>query len=397
MEGKTALKRLKPFETIMKSIILLNFCKGVYGGIESFLLNAFYCLDKEKYDVTFLTCGRSTYDMFREDIISQHGHIDEIPIFPGNYNNKLRLFKALRVYFREKKPDIVHVNSGTLSYHMIAAKAAKLENINRIILHSHNFLPNPNGIRELLKSWMKKQLWKNGDSFLACSMGAAFWMFPKEKVEQGKVIVIPNGIDTERFKFSKEKRDAFRKSIGVTDELLIGNIGRFQGQKNHVFMIEIMEEVVKNNPSAKLILVGEGDLKKDIIEIVNKKNLSNNVVFLGERKDVDAFLSAIDIFIFPSIYEGFGIATIEAQAAGAKVIISNNVPKETNVTGEAIYLPIVPENAAKLWEIEINNSKRNENRYVASKIVYEAGYDVHLCYRKMISIYDEESSDVNNK
>ena len=268
---------------IMKSIILLNFCNGMYGGIESFLLNAFYCLDKEKYDVTFLTCGRSTYDMFRDDIIANHGHVEEIPILANDYRKKIRIFYELRKYFRNKRPDIVHVNSGTLSLQFIASKAAKLENVNRVLLHSHNFRPNQTGIKESLKDIFKKLLIKNGDSFLACSTGAALWMFPKKMVEDGKIIIIPNGIDTKKFLFSNEKRLYFRRSLNLNDELVIGNIGRFQCQKNHQFMITIMEEVVERNPTAQLLLVGEGQMKEAIKRLVKERKLQENVIFLGEK------------------------------------------------------------------------------------------------------------------
>ena len=379
----------------MKKIILLNFCNGVYGGIESFLLNAFYCVDKDKYDVTFLTCGRSTYDMFRDDIISNRGHVQEIPILANNYINKYRVFVELRKYFREKKPDIVHVNSGTLSLQYIAAKAAKLEKVNRVILHSHNFRPNQTGIKERIKEPFKKLLIKNGDSFLACSTGAALWMFPKEMVDNGSVIVIPNGVDTKKFLYSKEKRLQFRKSLNLRDELLIGNIGRFQGQKNHPFMIEIMEKVVEKNSSAKL-LVGEGYLKEDIQRMVNERGLQKSVLFLGERKDMDAFLSAIDVFIFPSIYEGFGIAAVEAEAAGAKVILSDVIPKETNVSGSAVYLPIKGNNVAEKWSEEICKGDVTRDRITENRKVYDAGFDVHLSYKKMIDIYGEDSRDVNH-
>ena len=381
----------------MRSIVLLNFCNGMYGGIESFLLNAFYCLDKNEYDVTFLTCGRSTYDMFRDDITDNSGHVEEIPILANGYKNKTRIFNELRKYFRDKKPDIVHVNSGTLSLQYLASKAAKLENVNRIILHSHNFRPNQTGIKEHIKEPIKKLLIKNGDSLLACSTGAALWMFPKETVDSGRVIIIPNGVDTKRFLYSDDKRRQFRNSLNLGDELLIGNIGRFQGQKNHPFMIEIMEKVMRKNPSAKLLLVGEGYLKEEIKKIVREKDLQENILFLGERKDMDAFLSALDVFILPSLYEGLPIASVEAQASGVRTLLSDTITKEANVSRSAIYLPITGDEAVEKWVEEVCKKDVVLDRVAENKKVYDAGFDVHLCYKKMIDIYGEESLNDNNK
>jgi len=380
----------------MKKIILLNFCNGLYGGIESFLLNAFYCLDKNKYDVTFLTCGKSTYEMFREDIESKGGHVEEIPILAKDYNSKRALYGALKLYFKNSKPDIVHINSGTLSLHLLASKAAKKEKVPKVILHSHNFLPNKTGVKEKIKGILKKQLIRNADSFLACSTGAAKWIYPQELIDEKKVIIIPNGVDTAKFLYDSKKRDAFRKEFNINNELLIGNIGRFQGQKNHVFMIEIMKEVVKINPNAKLMFAGEGILKNDIIEMTDSYGLNNNIVFLGERKDMDAFLSAIDVFILPSLYEGLPIAAIEAQASGAKVLLSEKITKETNVTGDAKYLSIDRDVDAKNWADEICSGISDIDRKQENKKVYDAGFDVHTCYKKMIDIYEEVFRNADN-
>lgn len=379
----------------MKSIVLLNFCDGLYGGIESFLLNAFYCIDRTQFDITFLTCGRSTYDMFRDDITEKGGHVEEIPVMPDSIINKILIFKKLRKYFRESNPDIVHINSGTLSLQFIASFAAKIEGVDKVILHSHNFRPNQKGIKEKIKEPFKRILVKNANVYLACSKGAALWMFPKKMIEN--VVVIPNGIDTKKFLYNNEKRFRFRKALNVGDELLIGNIGRFEEQKNHIFMLEIIANVVNRNPLAKLLLVGEGPQKNDIQLLVKNKGLSQNVLFLGERKDMDVFLSAIDVFILPSKYEGFGIAAVEAEAAGAKVLLSNVIPKETNVSGSAVYLPIEGENAADIWCDEILKENSTINRMSENNKVYNAGFDIHICYEKMINIYREASLNVNHK
>lgn len=375
----------------MKSIILLNFCDGMYGGIESFLLNAFYSLDKSKFDVTFLTCGRTTYDMFKDDILLNGGHIDEISILPCGIKNKVSLFFRLKEYYINYQPDIVHINSGTLSLQLLASKAAKSAGVRTVILHSHNYLPNQTRLKEITKSFLKKVLRRYGDYFFACSKGAAQWMFPNEILDKGTALIIPNGIDTKKFLYDENKRNAFRKELGITDdELVIGNIGRFQGQKNHVFMIRIMLEVIKRKPDAKLLLLGEGILKGEIQKLVIDYSLQKNVFFLGERKDTDFFLSALDVFVFPSIYEGFGIAAIEAQAAGNRVIASNAVPSETNVTGNVVYLPINDSKDVVKWAEEICDTTRIVDRELENKKIYNAGYDVRSCYNKIIDIYSKE-------
>ena len=372
-------------------IILINSCKGLYGGIESFLLNVFYDLDPNKYDVTFLTCGESTYGMFLNEITSRGGHVDEIPVYANNIVKQVVLYNKLRRYFAKTKPDIVHINSGGLSFHYVAGKAAKRAHVKEIILHSHNFLPTNNRLKERLKRPFKSVIAKLGTRFLACSRGAAEWIFPKCIIENGKVEIIPNGIDTERFKYNSEKRRMIRDELGIKEELVIGNIGRFQLQKNHEFMIRTMSIVVKNDSDAKLLLAGDGELREHIEQMTQEYELEDNIVFLGERKDMDAFLSSIDVFILPSFHEGLPIAAVEAQTSGAKVLLADTITKETNVSGNAVFLPIISGTSEKTWAKCILSSRDKTDvqyRLQAKELVAKAGYDVKVCSTRMNQIYE---------
>lgn len=374
-----------------RRIVLINFCNGLFGGIESFLINIFRGLDKDEYEAHFLTCGETTYSMYRDDIESCGGFVEEIPINANTILKRLKLYKELLIYFRKSTPDIVHINSGGLSYHFIAGLAASRCGIKQIILHSHNFIPLKSGINYFLKKPIKKQIVKYGTHFLACSLGAAYWIFPKEIVEHGDVEIIPNGIDASYFRFDDNKRKSFRKELGITDELILGHIGRFQTQKNHEFLINVMRIVLTNIPNAKLLLVGEGELKEHIKGLIQEYGMDEHVIFLGERKDLDFFYSAIDIFLLPSLFEGFGIVAIEAQASGAKTILSSRVPKETNVTGEAVYLSIENQ-TERLWAQEIAlNASSNKDVVWARKDewhkVIKAGYDINELIDRMRKVY----------
>lgn len=383
---------MEDFTEMKKRIVLINSCKGLYGGVESFLLNVFYHIDIARYDVRFLTCGQSTYKMFETDIIDRGGKIDEIPIYADSLKNQIKLYNSLRMYFRKINPDIVHINSGGLSFHYIASKAARKEGIGNVILHSHNFIPGKRGIKEVAKEPIKNIVSHYGNRYLACSAGAARWIFPEKLCENKGVEIIPNGIDTKRFAYNMDKRIAFRKEFGLDNNLVIGNIGRFQAQKNHEFIIKIMKEVSTIVPDAKLLLAGEGELKNKIISMVQDFGLAGNVIFLGERKDMDAFLSAIDVFILPSLHEGLPIAAIEAQTAGARVLLSETITKETNITGNVVFLPILNDSDEKLWarkiceSIDADTSRRKEYQ----KIVFNYGYDVEVCTKRMNQIYEGE-------
>ena len=371
-----------------KKILMVNSCLGLYGGVESFLLNIFRYLDKDEFSVTLLTCGISTYDMFRDEIIASGGKIDIIPIYPNTLKKQMRLYQELRRYYEFEKPDIVHINSGGLSFHLIAGKAARTAGISHIILHSHNFVPGENSAKRTIKRILKKSIPKLGNTYLACSTGAAKWIFPEKLVDRGLVEIIPNGIDTRKFAYDKNKRNSFRTELGLEKELVIGNIGRFQPQKNHRFVIRILKEVVKILPDAKLLLAGKGELQSEIEQYVDSLKLRENIIFLGERKDMECLLSAIDIFILPSLHEGLPIAAIEAQAAGAVVILANTISTETNVTGKALYLPIQDNQDEKLWAKKICESYEYD-RCVYAKEVANAGYDIENYCNRMEHIYRE--------
>lgn len=375
---------------VRKKLILVNSCNGLYGGIESFLLNIFYSLDLDEYDVTFLTCGKSTYDMFKEDIIEKGGHVEEIPIYASSVKKQFQLYYQLRKYCKQKKPDIIHINSGGLSFHYLASCAAKKENVKSIILHSHNYIPQEFKYREKMKSIIKSKLVCNGTRFLACSKGAAKWIFPLSAIKKNDVEIIPNGIDTRKFSYDFEKRRKFRSELGLTDEFVIGNIGRFQPQKNHSFIIRIMKEIVKKKPDTKLLLAGDGELINEVKKSVLIANLEKNIIFLGERKDMDSFLSAIDVFILPSLHEGFPISAIEAQASGVRVVLSDTITTEINITGEVIFLPISDYEAEKKWANTICSETIQIDRKNQSNIVKKAGYDVTSYCNRMKQIYSGE-------
>lgn len=370
-----------------KRVILLNSCDGLYGGVESFLLNVFRYLDKSDFEVIFLTCGKSTYNMFKNEIYSSGGQIDTIPIYPNNFKNQFLAYRQLKNYLEKTKPDIIHINSGALSFQLLASLAAKQVGIKVRILHSHNFIPNPQGIKKLYRNILKRVLRFTGTKYLACSSGAANWMFSKKLIKSNQVQIIPNGINTRDFLYSEELRLKFRKEFDIgEDAYVIGHIGRFQKQKNHKFLIDIFNELQKIVPEAFLMLAGEGELKNEIIDYVKQLRIESKVIFLGERKDMGALLSAADAFVLPSLHEGLPISALEAQASGVNVFLADTITSETDITGIVTYLSI---NNIDVWVTELSKCKINRNRVEWCQKVLDAGYDKQTSGVKMQQLFSE--------
>ena len=168
--------------------------------------------------------------------------------------------------------------------------------------------------------------------YMCCSELAGRWLFGDKAYDSGKVYLLNNAIDLDKFKYNKSLRKEKRKELGISDDtLVIGHIGRFVAQKNHTFLIDIFNELHKKNPSSLLLLVGQGPLMEEIKNKVKELKLNDSVRFLGQRNDVNELYQAFDVFCLPSLYEGLPVVGVEAQASGLLCILSNAMTKETKV------------------------------------------------------------------
>jgi glycosyltransferase involved in cell wall biosynthesis len=175
---------------------------------------------------------------------------------------------------------------------------------------------------------------------LACSEYAGRWQFGKG----GKFTVIKNSIDTSVYRFSHDTRERVRKAFAVTDKLLVGNVGRFSPQKNHLYLIDVFAKIRRSNQNAMLVLIGDGPLKVEAESKATELGLTGSILFLGarDRDDVGELYQAFDVFVFPTLYEGLGLAVVEAQCSGLLCVVSDAVPEEAIVNGSTcMRLPVL--------------------------------------------------------
>lgn len=275
------------------------------------------------------------------------------------YQKLAKYLKFLKQLFREKKYRIVHSNINTLS--VFPLYAAKKAGVPVRIAHSHS-TSNP---REWKKNLMKNALrpfskvWAT--DYFACTKHAGEYQFGKKAVKQGKVKIITNAIDIEKFKFDPEARKRLRKEFGFKDDdYVIGNFGRLIPQKNQLFLIDAFAEFKKKNSNAKLLIVGEGELREKLEEKIASYGLSNDVRIESYRKDLNKCYSALDLFAFPSIYEGLGMVAVEAQVNGLNVLASKFVPDDANI-GSMLKVKLAEDYLKRYQrrDIRINASKYN--------------------------------------
>ncbi|MBQ9659593.1 MAG: glycosyltransferase [Clostridia bacterium] len=368
-------------------VLQVNIGTTVFGGVEKILYDIYKHIDRDKVQFDFLSPNGATYKICKSEIEKLGGKILDLKNNRRNLKEKILYDIKLHKFLKSNKYDIIHINSGVFFFCLQVALIAKINGVKKIIVHSHNNIKNSK-IKGILIKILKPILNNIVDERLACSRLAGEAMFYKKSVEQGKVKIIKNGLEIEKFKFDKSIRDEYRKKMNLEENVIYGHIGRFELEKNHDFLIDIFYEIQKKQENAKLLLVGEGKLKDIIKEKVEKLNISDKVKFLGLRKDVNNILQAIDCFIFPSKYEGLGIVAIEAQTAGVYTVCSETIPIEAKISDKFKFINLeqTPEVWAKIiYENQcINNMEYRKEAY---KNTIRNGYDINSVSEELEKIY----------
>lgn len=316
------------------------------GGVESMVMNYYQHIDRNKIQFDFIIDEDST-NIPTEEIKKLGGKI----IFVPPYQKVFKYIKTLRAVFKENNYRIVHSHINTLS--VFPLYAAKKAGVKVRIAHSHSTTNKKEPLRNFLKNFLRLFSKKYATDYFACSELAGRYQFGNKAFNQGKVTIIHNAIDIEKFKPNKKIREKIRKELNIKDStLVIGHVGRFVKTKNHKFLIDVFAKVHEKEPDSILLLVGEGPLLPQIIDKVKKLNLENSVKFLGQRNNIEQIYQAMDIFCLPSLYEGFGLVALEAQIAGVKCICSKNVQKIINSKNIELQHP-------SLWVAEILQKDKN--------------------------------------
>lgn len=344
------------------------------GGIESFIINVFRKIDNSKVKIDFLKFQDKI--CFEEEINDRGSTVFQLP---PRRKNPFKFYSSLFCFFKNHPEyGVVHVHLNTCSC-IAPAVIAKLYG-RKVIVHSHNEWKGDRKLVKILDSINKKFIPFFSDKMLACSDLAGKWMFKNHAYT-----VVNNGIDTSKYAYNPAQRGKIRKSLDIDNKLVIGNVGRLSYQKNHDFLIDIFNEIFKKNSSAILLLIGSGELELQLKRKVSNLNLDNAVLFLGVRSDIPELLQAMDVFLFPSFFEGLGIVAIEAQAAGLPCIVSDAIPQEAFVTDlvESISL----NESAEKWAEEINKFYYSNIRRNTSKEIIEAGYDIQKTAKELEELY----------
>lgn len=305
------------------------------GGLESMIMNYYRHIDREKVQFDFLV-HRQEQAAFDDEIESLGGRIYRLPrLVPWSKN----YLAALNRFFDEHQEfNVVHVHQDCLS--SVILKAAMQHNVPVRVAHSHSANQDKN-LKYPIKLWYKRGIPKYATNLFACGKGAGSWMFGGASYQ-----IINNAIDVSAYTYDPTKRQEMRRQLGLENEFTIGHVGRFNQPKNHSFLLDIFAALLKKESNAVLLLAGGGEDMPKIQAKAEALDIAEHVRFLGIRSDVAGLMQAMDVFVFPSLYEGLPVTMVEAQAAGLPCIISDKVPPECILTDglvDALPLSAEPE------------------------------------------------------
>lgn len=344
------------------------------GGIETMIMNLYRNIDRDKVQFDFLAhYGREA--VYNEEIRSLGGVIYEMPALKDEshvyYWRFFSYVMALHNFFKNHHYKIIHGHmTNTASIYL---PIAKKYGVTTRIAHSHN-THGKSGMQGKITDFLQKPIYRYATDWFACSKKAAYWFYPKEAVEAGKVTVVPNAVDAERFRFKPEVRHRMRKELGVENSLVIGCVARFRPEKNHVFLLSVLKCLLRKRPDALLMFAGEGPCEEEVKQKAEELGIRDKVVFLGMRTDIPDVLQAMDVFALASLWEGLPVTGIEAQASGLYCVVSEGVTEEMDALEMVDFVSLdapVEEWADRLIEAA---SYKREDTYEKMK---SSGYDIH--------------------
>jgi len=356
------------------------------GGAESFMMSLYNAIDRTRVQFDFVvhTSEKCGYD---DEIRQLGGMIYRVPRF--RVFNLFAYIRAWRRFFAEHggKYDIVHghIGSSAAIYLQIAKKAGC-----RTIAHSHGTKSERLSLKSLLSAFFVYPTRYIADMFFACSAQAGIDRYGKTIIQKNNFKIINNAIDTKKFAFNAEARELKRKELGIGNCFVIGHVGRMSAEKNHMFILNIFKEIRAKNKNAMLLLVGDGAMRKEIEAYAKLLGLDDYIIFTGVCLNINELLWAMDAFVFPSLWEGLGIALIEAQAAGLFCVCSDAVPPEARASDLLEYISL--DDSANHWADRVLAAHALDNekpsRHHAYKSVADSGYEIVDVAKNLAKIYE---------
>lgn len=367
----------------MKKIkVLMVLGNTRMGGTQMFILNVLRNIDLERYQID-VAINFSAESGGIDDELKKYG----CQIYYWPYFKVLNYFRFVRFwkkFFENHHYDIVHAHStNSASIYLKVARLAGCVTIG----HSHSTGYRGSFMQKQLKRYFAKKVGNVADYWFACSDDAARRLYGEKFKKFPQYYEIPNAINASSYLYNKKKAQNIRNQIGVKDgEFLCGHVGTFSAPKNHLFLIDIFAEILKYRPNSRLICCGTGILMPTIKEKARMLGVLNKIIFTGVVNNCNEYLMAMDVMIFPSLFEGFGFAVLEAEATGLPVVMSDVIPKDVDLTNciHRMSLAYSPTQWA-----EMACSVKIQDRFACNTLITESKYNMRTSIKLISSLYEE--------
>lgn len=338
------------------------------GGAETLIMNLYRNINRDKVQFDFLTFKPGVFDA---EIKNMGGRVHRIPYITDV--NHRQFMQKLRGFLKENEQyKIIHAHMDKMSG--IILKSAKEANIPIRIAHSHNTESEGGLLQKTYKWYAGTHITTSATHLYACSNKAATWLFGNKSRQAH---ILKNGIEADRFRYSTDTRKQIRNELQMNqDTLIIGHVGRFSSQKNHLLLLDLFSEIDKQVPNIALVLVGDGPLRKEIEKKIRELHLEEKVKLLGIRPDTNQLVQAFDLFMMPSLHEGLPVTLIEAQGAGLPCLISDKITSEVDMgLGLVQYVPLTDTDG---WINQASDMLKSteQSREISQTALFKNGYDI---------------------
>lgn len=348
------------------------------GGAETMVMNYYRNIDRSKVQFDFLV-HRDEQGAYDEEIESLGGKIYHmIPIYPQNF----RKYRKMAGEFFDAHPEyrIIHSHMSELGY--FAFQEAEKRGVPVRICHAHN-APHGWDIKMIMRNYFKKAMMPYLTHLFVCGRESGLWLFGKEN--ESRFIYLNNAVDAGLFRLQPSVGEQVRQELGLKDNFIVGHVGRFDEQKNHEFLLDIFMKLEASHPQAVLLLIGDGKLRQRIEEKAEALKVKGKIHFLGTRTDINRLMQCMDVFLFPSLFEGLPLTMVEAQAAGNLCVISEEIPAECIITDNVRRISL--RKTAEEWAQEVWEEASSYQKQDTYELIGERRFDVKKNAQELEEFY----------
>ena len=352
------------------------------GGVESFLYNYYSNMNHNEITFDFVVPGNKK-GFLENKIEKMNSKIYHVDLFS---EHPILQIRQLSNIIKNENYDVIHCH-GYKSF--IGIILGKIFKIPTRIIHSHMAFVKESFASIIIRKVITFIIKRCSTDFFACGIDAAKWLFGNYYYQLGKVKIINNAVDLEKFRYNINNRNNFREEMCCNDEILIGNVARLSKQKNQIYSLKIIKKLLDENINARLILIGNGEDEELLKYEAKRMGVEKKTIFLGIRSDINKLLSGLDIFILPSLYEGLPVVLAEVQASGLNCLVSNTVTEEIKVTDNIYYLSLDEDCSNWVNTIKKISKKTNYDRLTNYKKMKGGKYDIKYQADELYKFYYE--------